>query len=118
MALKDNTRGLLGTLRALPGLNRRLYRVEQLVEGDLGLSEENHRGVTSMAQRLAELEHRVAALSHQLDHLNSMVAQVDPVATAQLAVGVRDSVRELTVELTEQANQTSQLLAEIADRQQ
>jgi hypothetical protein len=77
----------------LPEVNRRLLEVERT---------------------LSELRPRVDALSHQVESLHSRLEQADPQAALDIATGVRDSVRELSVDLAEQANRTSDALAELA----
>jgi hypothetical protein len=64
--------------------------------------------------RLAEVDQRTLALSHQIDRLQEMLETLDPQGTRDMAVGVRDAVRELSVELTDQANQTSRMLADLS----
>ena len=100
MGLKDRARATLGSLRTLPEVHRRLHHLEEQAARDHAL--------------LAEVDQRTRALAHQVEHLESLLSQVDPVGTAQMAAGVRDTVRELSVELTEQANQTSDLLAKLS----
>lgn len=95
MGKVDRLRATLGSLNALPDVNRRLLEVEQT---------------------LSEVKSRVDAMAHQLEHLHARMEQADPQATLDIATGVRDSVRDLTVELTEQANRTSELLAEVAPK--
>lgn len=63
---------------------------------------------------LAEVDQRTLALSHQVDRLQEMIETLDPQGTRDIAVGVRDTVRELSVQLTEQANDTSRLLTDLA----
>ena len=92
MGKVDRLRATLGSLNALPNLNRRLLEVEQT---------------------LSETTVRVDALSQQVESLHARMEQADPQATLDIATGVRDSVRELSVELTEQANRTSDVLAQV-----
>ncbi|MCB1270829.1 MAG: hypothetical protein M9942_06900 [Microthrixaceae bacterium] len=84
MRLKDRIRTALGSFRAPLDVQRRLRR----------------------------LEDRTVALSNQVQHLESLITQADPTETLRIATGVQDSVRKLAIELTEQANRTSELLAE------
>ena len=86
----------------LPSRLRRLYRLLRDVD------------VVADAELLAELNQRTIALAHRVDHLTAVLEQADPQATYDIVVAVHDSVRELTVELTEQANRTSVLLAELS----
>jgi hypothetical protein len=93
MGLADRTRATMGALRTLPDVHRRLNRLEA---------------------QLTEVDQRSLALAHQVDHLHRLLEQVDPQGTHNIVVGVRDSVRELAIELTEQSNLTSELLAELS----
>ncbi|MCP4435907.1 MAG: hypothetical protein GY812_10505 [Actinomycetia bacterium] len=102
MGLKDRFRATLGALKQLPDVHRRVLRLEEQAAHDTAL--------------LAEVNQRTLALSHQVEHIESLLSQVDPQATNDIAIGVRDSVRELSIELTEQANRTSELLAQLSER--
>ena len=102
MGPQTRIRTRLGRLRRLPAVLRRLYHLTEQSADDHAL--------------LEEVNQRTLALSHQVEHLQSMISQVDPVATNEIAVGVRDSVAELAVELTEQANRTSELLEELSEQ--
>ncbi len=95
-----------GRLRELPVVLRRLYRLTRDID------------VIADAALLAELNQRTIAITHRIDHLSAVLEQADPQATLDIVIAVRDSVRELTVELTEQANLTSELLANLAEQGQ
>ena len=99
MGLKQRLRETVGLLRAGRETYRRIYTLGQEAAADRAL--------------LAEVNQRTIALMHRVEHLEATLSQVDPVATAEMAAGVRDSVRELSIEITEQANQTSDLLARL-----
>ncbi len=90
----DRIRATLGSLEALPSLNRRLLATESAVQ-----------------------EHavRIDTLTHQVEQLHNLLEQIDPQGTHDIVLGVRDSVRQLSIELTEQANQTSDLLSELSE---
>lgn len=100
MGLKHRVRSALGSLRAGREVYRRLFVLGEEAAADRAL--------------LAELNQRTLALMHQVEHIESLLSQVDPVAMAEMTAGVRDSVRELSIELTEQANETAELLAGIS----
>lgn len=102
MGTPDHTGADRIALRGLLGRARSLYRL--LRDGDL----------VANAELLAELNQRTIALAHRVDHLTAVLDQADPQATYEIVVAVRDSVRDLAVELTEQANRTSELLAELS----
>lgn len=74
----------------------------------------DHARLDSLEQLLAEVDQRTLALTHQMDRLQEMIETLDPQGTRDMAVGVRDSVRELSVQLTDQANQTSRILADLS----
>lgn len=93
MGKVDRLRATLGSLNALPNLNRRLLEVEQT---------------------LAEVRVRVDVLAQQVESLHARMEQADPQTALDVATGVRESVRELAVELTEQANRNSEVLAELS----
>jgi len=111
MGLMDKMRAAGGSLRTLPSLNRRLFVLEQQAQATQTALLEHTRQISETAQR-------AAALEHQVEHLHSVLTSVDPQMTLDIVTGVRDSVRELTVRLTEQANESNATLASVsaADR--
>lgn len=102
MGMSDNAETRGRVMGGLPSRLRRLYRLLRDVD------------VVADAELLAELNQRTIALAHRVDHLTAVLDQADPQATYEIVVAVRDSVRDLAVELTEQANRTSELLAELS----
>ena len=102
MGLPNNSRSRTGNLRNWVSLARRLYHLVQDVDvvGDTAL--------------LNELNQRTVALTHQVEHLNAVLEQADPQTTLEIVLAVRESVKELSIALTEQANRTSELLAELS----
>lgn len=97
MALADRMRATAGALKALPEVNRRLHRVEAL---------------------LAEVDQRTLVLGQQVEQLHQVVETADPQGTNEILVGVRDAVSRLSIELTEQANHTSELLVQMSATQE
>lgn len=97
MGLLDRSRGALGSPR---NVYQRLLTFKARVDNDHAL--------------LAEVDQRTLALTHQIDRLQEMLETLDPQGTRDMAVGVRDAVRELSVQLTDQANQTSRMLADLS----
>jgi hypothetical protein len=102
MGMSDRTRAALGTFRAFPTLNRRVLRLEEQASQAANVA------------LLEELNQRTVALSRQVEHLQSLIEQAEPQTTLDIVTGVRDQVRDLAVELTDQANRTSALLASLS----
>lgn len=104
MGLVDKARATMGSFRTLPSLNRRLFHLEQAAESTRTAMVEHSRQISETAQR-------AAALEHQVEHLHAVLTSVDPQMTLDIVTGVRDSVRDLTIRLAEQANESSASLA-------
>lgn len=114
-------RSTAGTLRAFPTLGRRTFAAEQrmdalerrvdLLGGDLG---EVRHGLADHATALTELMRRTTAIEHLVEELHREVTSAAPQATLGVVEAVRDHVASLSVELTDQMNRTSELLARAA----
>lgn len=114
-------RSTAGTLRAFPTLGRRAFAAEQrmdaierrvdLLGGDLG---EVRHGLADHATALTELMRRTTAIEHLVEELHREVTSAAPQATLGVVEAVRDHVASLSVELTDQMNRTSELLARAA----
>lgn len=111
-------RSTAGTLRAFPTLGRRSFLSEQrmdalerrvdLLGGELG---EMRHGLADHATAITELMRRSTAVEHLLEQLHREVAAAAPQATLGIVESVRDHVATLSIELAEQMNRTSALLA-------
>ena len=97
--MSDKLRALMGAIRAFPTVGRSIHALE-------AQASQSHA-------RLEALEQRALAQSHQIEHLYSLLEGADPQETREIVVGVRDAMRSLSVELTEQANQTSTALKQL-----
>lgn len=86
-------------------------------------SDEDHHRLVKLEERIeaehlvtVELDRRMTVLSRQLGDVVEMIETLDPRGSRDIAIGVRDSVSRLSVELTEQANQTAELLARLSNQ--
>ena len=105
-------RSLLGSIKRLPATDREL-RV--LLRDHRQLVEQVRRD----QQRLEDAEHalrhaaaQVQGVQEAVDRLHATISEADPQMAYDIVLAVRDDVRTLLVQLTEQANATSGALRE------
>lgn len=88
-----------------------LERRVDLLGGELG---DMRHGLADHATSITELMRRATAIEHLVDQLHHDVSAAAPQATLAIVEAVRDHVATLSIDLTEQLNRTSDLLARTA----
>ena len=95
---------LMGNLRRLPSLGQELVvmakdhrlLVEQVRRDEQRLNE--------VAARLVAAEDQVRGIGESVDRLHQTLVEADPHMAYEIVTSVRDDVRSLLVEVTEQSN--------------
>jgi len=96
---------MVGTLRRLPTFTREL---QLFLRDHAVLSEQVRRHeatILNHGERLVNLENSVRGLSDSVDRLHQTMTEADPHMAYEIVTSVRDDVRSLLVEVTEQANE-------------
>ncbi len=98
-------RSYVGSVRDLPLLRDRL----EVLERDQRVLGEQ---MTRMSAAAAQLE----AISAQLSSIHRTLEEADPQMAYEIITAVRDDVRTLIVEVTEQSNRVGAALVELHER--
>lgn len=122
MGLAGKARSTAGSVRAFPTLGRRMFFSEQRMDvieqtqAQIGREFDGLRhALSDHSTIITETIRRVAALEQQVEQLHATLTGADPEATLDIVTTVRDEVARLGVEVTEQMNRTSELLARSAE---
>ena len=103
-------RSYLGSARDLPSIRQRLEVLEKdhrLLLDQVRLDEDRLAQVTATANDAAS---RLRDVSAQLESVHRTLAEADPQLAYEIITTVRDDVRSLLVEVTEQSNRASAVL--------
>jgi hypothetical protein len=96
---------MLSTLRRLPTFT---HELQLFLRDHAVLSEQVRRHEATLlnhGERLVNVENHLRGLSEQVDRLHQTMTEADPHMAYEIVTSVRDDVRALLVEVTEQANQ-------------
>ncbi|CAN5693738.1 hypothetical protein BH10ACT3_BH10ACT3_23910 [soil metagenome] len=107
MGLTGKARSTAGSVRAFPTFGRRMFFAEQRLEQ----IQQELDVLVRDRDTISESLRRLAALEQQVESLHAAVTGADPQMTLEIVSSVRDEVARLSIEMTEQLNRTSDVLA-------
>ncbi len=114
-------RSTAGTMRAFPTLGRRTFasevRLDDVERRIDALGDEIGRlrhQVGDHTETLTGLLRRTTALEQLVEQLHASIQAADPQATMDVVSSVQRHVSALSVQMTEQLNRSSDLIAELA----
>jgi hypothetical protein len=97
-------RSAVASFRALPGLRHQVLAARREYDQLVQQSRRDSQALAELTVRVSHAENQIAGILESIERMHQTLVEADPHMAYDIVTAVRDDVRALLVEVTEQAN--------------